>query len=167
MVRKVAQETADAGSECFDPSLSSVNYHLDDLELNTTKHVDPYELPSKLAATSLLDTYFVSVHPSFPIVQQASILAGVEALYNNETPSQQPDDAWLAVLQLLFAVAAKCSYTTTQSHLFGRHDHIDYFSRAKKLYVNRDVLLRHPDLQEIKFLGLLAFYLLSVGQVNR
>jgi hypothetical protein len=47
------------------------------------------------------------------------------------------------------------------------NEHVVYFSRAWRLSMGDTALLDHPNVTKVQFEGLTAFYLLSIGQVNR
>ena len=68
------------------------------------------------------------------------------------------------MLNLVFAIATRHSFLIDQPQP-NCDDHQTYFARAWRLNVSN--VIDHPDLQQAQVEGLAAFYLLSVGQVNR
>ncbi|CAI7651040.1 unnamed protein product [Penicillium viridicatum] len=145
------------------PSISSVNYFQDDSELLFLDDIDLAHRPPQQIANRLVETYFHVVHPTFPIIGKAIFLNQYRSFYAN--PNVRPGKRWIIVLNLVFAIATRHSFLADQPQP-NYDDHQTYFTRAWKL--NADgVLLRHPDLQQTQVEGLAAFYLLSVGQVNR
>ncbi|EKV04571.1 C6 transcription factor, putative [Penicillium digitatum PHI26] len=145
------------------PSISSVNYFQDDSEILFLEDIDLARRPPQQIANRLVDTYFHVVHPTFPIIGKAIFLNQYRSFYAN--PNVRPGKRWIIVLNLVFAIAARHSFLVDQPQP-NCDDHQTYFARAWKLDVG-SVLLHHPDLQQAQVEGLAAFYLLSVGQVNR
>ncbi|KAJ5962290.1 hypothetical protein N7501_007231 [Penicillium viridicatum] len=145
------------------PSISSVNYFQDDSEILFLDDIDLARRPPQQIANRLVETYFHVVHPTFPIIGKAIFLNQYRSFYAN--PNVRPGKRWIIVLNLVFAIATRHSFLADQPQP-NYDDHQTYFTRAWKLNVG-GVLLRHPDLQQAQVEGLAAFYLLSVGQVNR
>lgn len=163
--RHLDQDTSTPVSEkYFQPSISSLNYFQDDTEISNLDNVDVAWRPPQALADKLVDNYFQTVHPSFPIIGKGVFLGQYRSFYAN--PNVRPGRRWLAVLNLVFAIAAKHSALVANQPQGEYSDHLDYFARAWRLSVD-NVLLDHPNLQQVQVEGLVAFYLLSTGQVNR
>lgn len=145
------------------PSISSVNYFQDDSEILFLDDIDLARRPPQQIANRLVETYFHVVHPTFPIIGKAIFLNQYRSFYAN--PNVRPGKRWIIVLNLVFAIATRHAFLADQLQP-NCDDHQTYFARAWKLNVG-SVLLYHPDLQQAQVEGLAAFYLLSVGQVNR
>jgi hypothetical protein len=145
--------------------IMSFSYHLDDIGVSPREIVDPHGVPSEETANMLLEAYLTSVHPSFPILGKITFMSQYRMFYDQ--PSLQPGDKWLAVLNLVFAIAAKYSYMVRTDWKDGERDHLKYFTRARALGINEETLFDHPDLQQVQVEGLTAFYLLTAEQVNR
>lgn len=145
------------------PSISSVNYFQDDSEILFLDDIDLARRPPQQIANRLVETYFHVVHPTFPILGKAIFLNQYRSFYAN--PNVRPGKRWIIVLNLVFAIATRHSFLADQPQP-NYDDHQTYFTRAWKLNAG-SVLLRHPDLQQAQVEGLAAFYLLSVGHVNR
>ncbi|OQE96375.1 hypothetical protein PENNAL_c0001G10135 [Penicillium nalgiovense] len=144
------------------PSISSVNYFQDDSEILVLDDIDLTRRPPQQIANRLVDTYFHVVHPTFPIIGKAIFLNQYRSFYAN--PNVRPGKRWIIVLNLVFAIATRHSFLIDQPQP-NCDDHQTYFARAWRLHVSN--VLDHPDLQQAQVEGLAAFYLLSVGQVNR
>lgn len=149
-----------------DTSVYSVSYHLDDLKIQDKEAVDPNELPDRDAAEKLLEAYLVSVHPSFPILEKRFLISQYNLIYKSPTPSE-PGRKTKAILNLVFAIAAKYSHLTLTSWAADIRDHLVYFTRARMLSMDGNALFSHPDIQQIQVEGLIAFYLIATGQINR
>ncbi|KAL1845826.1 hypothetical protein Plec18170_009532 [Paecilomyces lecythidis] len=146
-------------------SVASVSYFLDDIELSVAGDIDPYQLPSQAVADKLLNSYFNVVHPSFPIVGKVTFMHQYRLFYSK--PSVRPGNKWLAILNLIFALAAKYTTLIEDTWRGPDSDHFVYFTRACQLSINKAPLLAHPDLQQVQVEGLMSFYFLTIGQVNR
>ncbi|PYI00235.1 fungal-specific transcription factor domain protein [Aspergillus sclerotiicarbonarius CBS 121057] len=122
--------------------ISALNYHLDYQEIPTVQRPEAYVLPSKDIASKLYKLYLDWVHPSFPIIGITPFGPQFQAFFSN--PSLRPGNKWLAILNLIFAIAA----------------------RAKVLSMD-DRYFHHPDLQQLQVEGLTALYMLALGHINR
>lgn len=147
-----------------DLALHAVNYHLDDLDINAPGPVDIYAVPPREQADHLFEDYLRTVHPFFPIINRPLFTAQYQTFFDN---SAQPGDKWLAILNMIFAVGAKHSHLIEAPWCGDEKDHLVYFTRARILSMNGEVLFSHPDLQQVQVEGLIAFYLLSSDQINR
>lgn len=147
-----------------DSQVASLNYYLDDLELPTTAKLDVNIVPPKETATRLLNFYLTSVHPSFPIIGISTFVSQFQVYFGQ--PSLKPGNKWLAILNLIFAIAAKYGQLTSTDLSEEENDDQVYFSRARTLSLE-DQLLHHPDLQQLQVEGLTCFYMISSGHINR
>jgi hypothetical protein len=164
--RDLDQDSTTPASYNFDrPSISSVNYFQDDLEISVLDDVDLSARPPQHVADQLVDGYFHTVHPAFPIVGMTTFLGQYNSFYTN--PTVRPGKRWLAVLNLIFAITARHWLLIDFPHHPDADSYLLYFSRAWRLGIDNVALLSHPNLQQVQVEGLAAFYLLSVGQVNR
>ena len=146
-------------------SVTSVNFFLDDSHLLVTDDVDSLQKPPQEVADQLVDRYFQIVHPTFPIIGKATFWGQYRSFYS--TPFLWPGKRWMAILNLIFALATRYSQLVQEGTKDLEVDHLVYFSRAWKLSMSNVALLDHPNLQQVQVEGLTSFYLLSVGQINR
>ncbi|GES64396.1 C6 transcription factor [Aspergillus terreus] len=147
------------------PSVSSVNFFLDDSDIPVIDNVDPCQQPPQAVADKLVDNYFQSVHPSFPIIGKVIFLRQYKSF--SSTPFVRPGRRWLAILNLVFAIASRYSRHMEVPTEDSAEDDSVYFSRAWKLSMSDVALLDHPNLQQVQVEALTSFYLASVAQVNR
>ncbi|KAL4980858.1 fungal-specific transcription factor domain-containing protein [Aspergillus desertorum] len=145
--------------------VTKLNYFLDDAEVIVMDDVDLFQRPLPAVADRLVESYFHLVHPCFPIISRATFLGQYRSFYS--TPSVRPGKRWLAILNLIFAIATKYVHDSAKDTEVNAHDHKIYFSRAWKLSMGDVTLLNHPNLQQVQVEGLCAFYLMTVGQANR
>lgn len=147
-------------------SVYSVSYHLDDLKIHDKEAVDPFELPDHDIAEKLLEAYLVSVHPSFPILEKNFLISQYNHIVKQKS-SIEPGKKMLAILNMVFAIAAKFSHLVLAPWADDIRDHLVYFSRARMLSMDGNALFSHPDIQQIQVEGLISFYLIATGQINR
>lgn len=151
-------------ADSSEPCIASTNYYLDDLDVPATEQVDAYGVPSRETATKLLNAYLSSVHPSFPIIGISTFVSQFQVFFSQ--PSVKPGNKWLAILNLIFATASKYGQLTNADWKEGEYDHQIYFSRARALSMDGQ-LLHHPDLQQLQVEGLACFYMIASGHINR
>jgi hypothetical protein len=164
--RDLDQGRATPASDNTDrPSISSLNYFQDDREISILQNVDPTERAQQDLADKLVENYFQAVHPAFPVIGKEIFLAQYRSFYSSA--NVRPGKRWLAVLNLIFAIAAKYSLLAENQPLVNPDEDLVFFARAWRLSIGNVVLLDHPNLQQVQVEGLAAFYLLSTGQVNR
>jgi hypothetical protein len=147
------------------PSLSSCCFFLDDTAPLLANGPDLFAYPAQAVADELVDRYFQMVHPSFPIIGKEIFLGQCRSFYSSSMT--QPGNKWMALLNMVFAIAAKHSEFSGDQHRLDHNNHTVYFSRAWQLSMNNNAILEHPNLQTTQIEGLISFYLLSTGQVNR
>jgi len=142
------------------------SYHLNDLPVIAYDAVAPYEMPTNEDARMLFDTYMTRVHPAFPIVGRMN-LHNQFFKFMSKNGSQQAPRKWLAIINLIFAIAAKYSHLIQADWAGDERDHVIYFTRARMLAVTDETIFNHPDLQFIQILGLMSYYLMSIDQIHR
>ncbi|KAL8915310.1 MAG: hypothetical protein Q9171_000180 [Xanthocarpia ochracea] len=157
-------ESLGKGSENIH-SVSESTYHCDDISLVIQDHVEAYQLPPRDVADVLLSCYLESVHPAFPILGKTTFMKQYQAFYNH--PTLQTGPLWLAILNLIFAIAARYSRLVRIEWTTRPDDEHTYFSRARLLGLGTDALWIHGELQRIQVTGLTSFYLMATNQINR
>jgi hypothetical protein len=146
-------------------AINDFSYHLDDVSITMFEAVDPYDMATPETARHLFNSYMTRVHPSFPIVGKLSLSSQFQRFISKTV--NQPPAKWLAIFNLIFAIAAKYSHLINAEWKGDESDHLIYFTRARLLSMTSGTILEHPDLQQIQILGLMSFYLMSINQVNR
>ncbi|RVX70003.1 hypothetical protein B0A52_06174 [Exophiala mesophila] len=142
------------------------NYHLDDLAISTFEHVDPYEMPPPETAQHLFNSYITRVHPTFPVVGKTNLTNQFQRFFSGAIATRPPEK-WLAIINLIFAIAAQYSHLIKAEWEADERDHLIYFTRARLLSINSETMFQHPDLQHIQILALMSFYLMCISQINR
>lgn len=121
--------------------------------------------PSQTVSDELVDRYFRVVHDFFPLIGKEVLLSKYRSFYSNSTIL--PENKWMALLNMIFAIAAQHSEFLGDQQLLGYKSHRVYFSRAWELNMNEKVALEHPNLQQTQIEGLISLYFVSIGQANR
>ena len=146
--------------------INEASYHCDDLTLTPPGIIDPFEVPSQAAANMLFQSYLETVHPAFPIIGKNTFVNQYRAFQLTQDRTKINHN-WLAILNLIFAIAAKYSHLIQAEWRGDEMDHLVYFTRARILGFNADAILSHAELQRVQVAGLMSFYLLATNQINR
>lgn len=146
-------------------SIASIDYYKNNWEMEVHDKIDVLERPEKTVADRLIDTYFRIIHPSFPIIGKTTFLGQHRSL--NVYSTARPGKQWLAIMNLMFAIAAMHLLPTQKTAECDETPHKVFFSRGWVLSMDKTSLRDHSSLQQVQVEGLAAFYLLTCGQVNR
>ncbi|KAJ5128831.1 uncharacterized protein N7443_005945 [Penicillium atrosanguineum] len=149
-------------SNVFGPP--EINYHLDDFDIGVSEPVQMYWVPPRQLADQLFETYLRVAHPSFPIINRPLFCDQYDRFFDSPA---LPGDKWMAILNMIFAIAANYAHVAELKWHGDHQDHLLYLTRARMLSMNGDEVFRHPDLQQVQVEGLMAFYLLSTHQIHR
>ncbi|KAL4993581.1 fungal-specific transcription factor domain-containing protein [Aspergillus recurvatus] len=143
--------------------IASISYHLDYLQIDDSLPVEPRLLPPKPWAARLMNIFFESIAPSFPLLNRPLFASQFNYAF---TSSTEPTGKWLTVLNLVFAVSSK--YYQLADPVTGKdvNDHI-FLSRAISLSTSHDLTTKHADLHQVQIELLLAIYFMVSGQINR
>ncbi|KAF7712900.1 Fungal Zn(2)-Cys(6) binuclear cluster domain-containing protein [Penicillium ucsense] len=148
----------------------------DDIQMNTAEQpvntlswdipqpIDKHGLPTRELADHLFEQYWCNVHPFFPMINRPLFRVQYQNFWDQ---GQQPGDKWLAILNVIFAIAAKYTHMIQAPSRGSENDHVVYFNRARLLSLNGEELFSPPNLQQVQLEGLVAFYLLATDQIGR
>ncbi|KAL4901116.1 hypothetical protein BDW74DRAFT_187966 [Aspergillus multicolor] len=143
--------------------VSALSYHVDNLSITETRPVDARLLPPRPWAAHLVNIFFESVAPSFPLLNKTLFVSQFDTAFSG---SSEPTAKWLSVLNLVFAVSAK--YYQLAEPIAGRDvDDRIFLSRGLSLRNSHHLLHEHADLHQVQIDLLLGIYYLAAGQVNR
>lgn len=145
--------------------VSDTSYHLDDFAVSTFEHVEPLEYPPRDVAQQLFTAYMTRVHPTFPIVGKVNLTAQFNKFITGHV--NKPPNKWLAIVNMIFAIAAKYAHLIQADWRGDDRDHLIYFTRARLLSIGNDALFQHPDLQDIQIVSLMSLYFMCISQINR
>lgn len=140
----------------------------DTVEMSSSVHVD--DLPPPETIERLLRCYLDNVHNSFPIfsgkVFKDQCTRYIAAIRNNQ--KYNIGAGWEATFYLVLAIAAKYSHLTKATwRAHDPSDHVVYQERAREVSSSDTAITSPCDVQQVQSLGLLAFYCMFVGDINR
>ena len=141
------------------------SYHCDDLSvLLPGTQIDAYERPPLQITNNLYQKYIEAVHPSFPIISQKNYTEQYLAYTRRQAT---PNDKWLAILNLIFAISARYCHLIKDNWGGDGQTHLIFFNKARLLALKSEDILGHADLQCVQIYGLMAFYFMGSNQINR
>ena len=129
--------------------------------------IDPFSLPVKSTADSLVNAYFSTIHLSFPILNKFDFMDQYDQLYGTMDPEGFEHRTFIAMLQLVFAIAAVHAHLIHANWTGDARDHMLYFSQARVLAVDTGILNDDCHISQVQVFGLGGMYLLVTNQVNR
>ncbi|KAL5334164.1 hypothetical protein BJX70DRAFT_378997 [Aspergillus crustosus] len=147
-------------------TVTPMSYHLDNLQIAEPLTVtgDPRILPPKPWVEQLVNIYFETVGPTFPLLNKHLFVSQLNWAFIHT--AQQPTRKWLSVLNLVLGIAAK--YYQLAEPVPGKDvDDRVFLSRAIALTSTRWLAVQHADLHQVQIDLLLAIYYLASGQINR
>lgn len=129
--------------------------------------VDPFAMPVKATADILVNAYFHSVHPSFPVLEKPLFMHKYKKLFYQNDPEAFSDRVFVAILQLVFAIGAVYGHLTGAEWVGDSRDHVLYFAQARIVAVDTGILndVAYPGQVQLFSLG--AMYLFVTDQINR
>jgi hypothetical protein len=145
--------------------LLPTNYFLDELQSPIAYLNEFPDWPPEEAATQLVGSYFHIVHASFPFVGKLYFLKQIRVFYANS--GKQPGWAWMAIFNLVLAIATRHSSLMRKEPEAGISTHRSYFTRAWQLCKRDSAVFDHPTLQQVQVESLMSLYMLSIGHINR
>lgn len=129
--------------------------------------IDPYGLPVKSAADALVETYFATVHPSFPIIDQAFFSHQFEEYFTMSESETFKDRTFITTLQIVFAIGAVYAHRTGADWAGDDRDHLLYFARARVLGTEMGILSDRVYHGQVQVFGLSGMYFMVTNQINR
>ncbi len=142
--------------------------YAEDMDAAVVGHqIDPFSLPVKSTADSLVNAYFSTIHLSFPILNKLDFMILYDQLYDTMDPEGFEHRTFIAMLQLVFAIAAVHAHLIHADWTGDARDHMLYFSQARVLAVHTGILNDDCHTDQVQVFGLGGMYLLVTNQVNR
>ena len=129
--------------------------------------IDPYGLPVKSAADALVRTYFATVHPFFPIIDQASFSHQFDEYFTMSESETFKDRTFITTLQIVFAIGAVHAHRTGAEWAGDDRDHLLYFARARILGMEMGILSDMVHHGQVQVFGLSGMYFMATNQINR
>jgi hypothetical protein len=109
-------------------------------------------LPPVEEARRLIESYFESVHPYFPMVDE-------QAFWNEYFAGSRRDNGWMGLANMVLALGSLASGTSQSA------EHITYFQRARVYVKPRMDVFKNPSLEMLQALAMLGGY--YVHYLNR
>ena len=142
--------------------------YAEDMDAAVVGHqIDPFSLPVKSTADSLVNAYFSTIHTSFPLLNKMDFMNQYDQLYTTMDPEGFEQRTFIAMLQLVFAIAAVHAHLVQAEWAGDARDHMLYFSQARVLAVDTGILNDDCYLGQVQVFGLGGMYLLVTNQLNR
>lgn len=155
-------EATSSLQDLSDDSLSSTNYHLDERKLKSPAVPNAFVLPPRSVSDELYQIYLDKVQPSLPLLRQDLFSAQYHRCFLGGV---NPGGKWLAILNLIYAISSVFSRLSGKTA--SSAEEALYFARAKSLSTSDNILYQHDDLQQVQIEAFMAFYLLTISQINR
>jgi hypothetical protein len=156
-------KTADDDKVTTGNSLASMSYHLDDRMLPARAVPNPFVLPAKPQSDRLLQIYLDRVQVSMPLIRRDLFCDQHRRCHIRG--SVNPGRKWLAIFNLVLAIG--CVFSRLNEEDINDADEDLFFVRAKSLCAPETILYEHDDLQQVQVEGLMAFFFLTISQINR
>lgn len=166
-VRQLQPKTSRTGEASALTESQSSSFCLDDDDLHPDLSVPAFDLPSQQTAEQLIDSYLATVQTTFPILAEPPFRHQFEQLYAPSPHPHSATNAWLGLLNLVFAIGRRQLDLAEEARPPDEQDHSVYWSRAHVLGLEAVHDIGCADITQVQSTGLLALYLLSVGHVNR
>lgn len=140
----------------------------EDMDTSTIgSQIDPYGLPVKSAADALVHTYFATIHPSFPIIDQAFFSRQFEEYFTMSESETFKDHTFITTLQIVFAIGAVHAHRAGAEWAGDDRDHLLYFARARVLGMEMGILSDMVYHGQVQVFGLSGMYFMVTDQINR
>ncbi|KAF1945717.1 hypothetical protein EJ02DRAFT_509382 [Clathrospora elynae] len=131
---------------------------------------DPHTVPSAATAQKLFEYYKVAVHSPFRILHDL-FESQLHMFYGQRQSgvTTNVSSKWKAVMNLVFAIAARYSHLIGAEWQADDRDHLVYMWRAVHLLQLGSItsLISAPDQLLIQATGLLSFYYLTIGHPSK
>lgn len=127
-----------------------------------------YEMPPPETARSMVDFYFVHVHPDFPILFKDDFMRKFQHYSENRVSSpSESDNMALCQINCVFAISCTAIHLIHPEHDGDYRDHLVYYARTRALGLEQQPDNARTSMEYIGALGLLGLYLVSNYYINR
>jgi hypothetical protein len=147
----------------------SIPYHTEDsdLEFYDPSNVQTYEWPAPNIADKLIQLYFEHVQPVVPLLNEPSFMERYHKFPRGSNNLSQDDLIWLSTVNMVFAISSVFSNMSKSGIKAHYQDHLQYFTRARSLYLDQRILYLDTRVSTTRALGLLSLYFISTCNLNR
>ena len=146
-----------------------LTYFMDDEDLLSVNEdqIVSEPLPPTAAALMLSEAYFHAVQGAFQFVERDWFLRELEKLLKGTERPSWAQRRTLGLVNIVWAVGAKWLQLTQLNGQTLAADHLTYYARARALGLDHRMLFEHPDVEMTQAIGVLGFYLLINGSIQR
>ncbi|KAL8800133.1 MAG: hypothetical protein Q9200_007344 [Gallowayella weberi] len=147
---------------------SSIYGDLDDPEASANffpENIDPYGMPPKASADTLVNVYFATVHPCFPILSRAHFLRIYERYYTSGHFHRSSNPS-VVLIHLVLAIGAMHTYAT-QASVIGEDKYcLLRFAKSKTTILDSSVFQASTH-EQVQLCALGGLYLLVMYEINK
>jgi hypothetical protein len=150
------------------PSLHSIiplSYFLDEHHISNYREANPYVLPTRAWCDRLIEAYFHTIDPSFPLIDRRLFISQYEQAFSHT--KSRPSKKWLAVLNIILAIGTIYCRLSRSGPDTNIDDGDVLFQRSMSLSSNDSVYSEHADIQQVQIESLASIYYLASAQINR
>ncbi|KAL1963631.1 hypothetical protein VTN77DRAFT_7952 [Rasamsonia byssochlamydoides] len=130
------------------------------------ENVDAFQLPPRQTADALVNSYFSTVHPFFPVLSWHDFIAHYQSYFETRHPPGSSIH-WIATLNLVFALGALYGSSCKAAFIGSDKDHVLYFLRSRILSQEPTQMFDLPTMDHVQYTTLSGIYLLASYQMNR
>lgn len=150
------------------PTVHETNFYLDRHGVRLPEPGNPFYMPEEGLSRLLVQRFLRTVYNSFPMIPK-SLEDQLQIYYHSAQNGHAMmfPPRWYATINLVFAIGARLLCLTGSDWPSSTLDETVYVSRVYELLGVNTTVLAPPDLPLIQVTGLLAFYYMSIGHINR
>ncbi|EEH09842.1 conserved hypothetical protein [Histoplasma capsulatum G186AR] len=127
----------------------------------TGDHSQPLE---KEMADIFVNSYFLTVHPMFPILSEQEFKMHYEIYYQT---AHYPSEVWRNILHVIFAIGAIHTLRTNAQAGVVESDHVMFAFRSGALGRTSTFLVDIPSLEQLQWAAISGLYYLTSYHINR
>ncbi len=143
------------------------DHYGEDVDAAIGDEIDPYGLPIRMIADRLVELFFATIYPSFPIINKAYFFNRYDECFPTAQMNECGDQTFLVMLQLILAIGAVHAHIIRAEWAGDERDHLLYFARARALGLETGLLEESVYHEQVQIFGLGGMYLMVTNQTNR
>lgn len=124
-----------------------------------------FQIPPKSTGEMLINSYFLTVHPFLPVINQKNFIFQ----YHSYCKATQPPNGsylWVAILNVVFAIGA-LYYEYAEIPCECAESHLIYWMRSRLLGQEPIQMIGVPTIEHIQLLTVGGVYCIASYQINR
>ena len=165
----VGSDVTPAELDLHSAQAHDLNYFMDDEDLLfvNEEDVDSQQLPPPATALVLCEAYFHALQGAFQFVKRESFIRILNQLFIGPRHTTWTRRRIMGLANIIWAVGAKWLNDTNLDPNGIAERHTVYYARARGLGLDHRISFDHPDVQMTQAIGILAFYLMMNGSIQR